>query len=784
MGNFKGFLKRYWIFLVTIIFYGLGISIYFIAQWKGPHPNNGKELLERVGPQIQSVKATSNWNNNTASVVDFDSKFAKPDNLFYFIQISDIHMSEKFTKGAQGHLYYFLKKMIPIIDPSFLFITGDITDSLTSTLTIATQEEDWIMYQKIIETTGINTKNNGTFLWDLRGNHDCFMVPEWDSKYNYFKDYSQTKTRGFSFTYDTDYGTYSFIGVDGCPILTTINPFFGIVDEVTMEHYGTFMEKARANPNNKHNFVFSHYPETTLKFGKSLSGKEWNDYTKDISLLLSGHFHNIGGEHVYAYHKDFLELELTDFKMHGKYRIVSIDNDVVNFSDKILPLPKIPYDFKTSNIDEFLNNPPSIFNDAIPPIVHITLPKHSRFNLKKNEPIKESYESEYVRVLVFSQHPPENLDVKLYVDGIEQTGTIFVFVGDQKLVKRSSIKVQKRDGQNQNQAMNNENHTIESKTPPLWVGKWDKSQFDDGKSHTLMVKAINRQNNNISGEDTITFRVDGKSDDIDVSFMAKLALKSVLVKSLPVMFGIVFVLFDLVIIFSRLYSVKHIIPNHPDLPVFPKKYIGDIEELKKFREGGFFKRHYFGPLIQTFSYNGIFYPIQILLICLLVLPGKIGVMTRSSKNISEIVGGEFIYGTYTSGQWSNVSDQYEMYLLFLFLFPILDISIIVSLNHKKEKCGRFTIAMLSILSFIQIVALIIISIIFGGILSVFLSPFPNWISVYCWVLIYMIVIRRRKYNKEKPVSPEQLVVKVSFHESDSENSSPETTPTQETYTKV
>jgi len=68
-----------------------------------------------------------------------------------------------------------------------------------------------------------------------------------------------------------------------------------------MEKYVTFMEKAKANPNNKHNFVFSHYPETTLKFGKSLSGKEWNDYSKDISLLLSGHFHTIGGMHIIIY---------------------------------------------------------------------------------------------------------------------------------------------------------------------------------------------------------------------------------------------------------------------------------------------------------------------------------------------------------------------------------------------------------------------------------------------------------------------------------------------------
>ncbi|OUM60560.1 hypothetical protein PIROE2DRAFT_63059 [Piromyces sp. E2] len=512
MGNIKVTFRRYWIFIISIILYGIGLSVHFIAQWKGPHPHQGQDILEKVGSQALNVT---------------NSKYAKPDNLFYFVQVSDIHMSERYTRGAQGHFYYLLKKVIPMINPNFLFITGDITDSMKSLLSIATQENDWIMYRKILDETGTSTKNNGTFVWDIRGNHDCFMVPEWKSEYNYFKEYSQTKTRGFSFSYDTNYGSYSFIGIDGCPILTTTNPFFGIIDEVTMEKYGTFMEKVKANPKNKHNFVLSHYPETTLKFGKSLSDKEWNDYTKDISLLLSGHFHSIGGDHVYAYHKDFLELEINDFKLHGRYRIVSVDNDVVTFTDKNLPLPKLPYDFKTSKIDSLIKDPPSVFNEDLPPIVHITLPKNSRFNLKRGEPIEESYTSEYIRVLVFSNHPSTELHLTAVIDGKYQPELKFQYVGDQKLSKRSSqIRIHKRDSQNRSL---NEDHTIETGTPPLWVCKWDSTIFNDGKSHTL--KIIVEDAAGHSGEDSISFRVDGKSDDINVPFFATFVLKSVMVKS-------------------------------------------------------------------------------------------------------------------------------------------------------------------------------------------------------------------------------------------------------------
>jgi len=240
------------------------------------------------------------------------------------------------------------------------------------------------------------------------------------------------------------------------------------------------------------------------------------------------------------------------------------------------------------------------------------------------------------------------------------------------------------------------------------------------------------------------------------------------------MFGIVFVLYDLIIILSRLYAVKHIIPNHPDLPFLPKKYIGDLEEFKKFKEGGFFKRHYVGPFILTFTYNGIFYPIQILLICLLVLPGKVGIVTRSSKNLATIIGGEFLYGIYTSGQWSNVFDQYGLYLLFFFLYPILNIAIIVSLNHKNYANKIFTMFMLAVLFLIQIGGCIALSIVFGGILAVFLSPFPNWICIYCWVLTSIIIIRRRKQSKEKTVTPELSVTKAATKKS--EKVSPELLP--------
>ncbi|ORX78891.1 hypothetical protein BCR32DRAFT_269806, partial [Anaeromyces robustus] len=356
-------LKHYWIFLLTLLSYGIGVIIHFIAQYNGNKPQSGREVLVNAFQKFPTIKTIINTTNEEED--NTISKFEKPNNLFYFVQITDIHMD----KGK--YLGYI----------------------------VGTVENEWQLYQKIIEETGVIHKNNGTFLWDMRGNHDCFMVPDWTSEYNYFNRYSKTKSRGFSFQYETSYGTYSFIGIDGCPILTAACPFFGIIDEVTLDMYSEFMDKAKANPNNKHNFVFSHYTKGSAKFGKSSSGKTWEDYTKDISLFMTGHLHNLGGNKMYTYHKDYLEMELNDLKLHGKYRIVSIDNDIVSISDNVLPLPELPYDFKTSNIDDLIQHPPLVFNQNIPPIVHITSPKDSHFIIQNNnkEPIKESLDSGYIR---------------------------------------------------------------------------------------------------------------------------------------------------------------------------------------------------------------------------------------------------------------------------------------------------------------------------------------------------------------------------------------------------
>jgi len=383
--------------------------------------------------------------------------------------------------------------------------------------------------------------------------------------------------------------------------------------------------------------------------------------------------------------------------LHGKYRIVSVDNDVVSITDNALPFPNLPYDFKTSNVDDLNNNPPEIFNQNIPPIVHITSPKNSRFILKTKEPVEESLSSGYIRTLVFSNQLPNNLNLSLYIDDKLQQ-TEFEFIGNNKLERRSDdvININSRDEQNQ---VINEKHTIEFNTPPLWIAKWDNSMYNDGKSHKLQVVAID--NNNLKGENTISFRLDGKQDGLGIPSRGIILLKSVFVKTLPILFGIIYILYELMVLLSRLYAIKNIIPKHSDLPFLPNKYIGDIiSNDTRNLQSSFFKRTFVLPFIEAFTINGIFYPLQILIICLVVLPSRIGIMSRTSENTSKLFG-EFLYGSYGSGQWANTFDQYGIFALLFLLIPFVDTIIIAYLNHRQKRNHIITLIILSIIFLFQ-----------------------------------------------------------------------------------
>jgi len=218
----------------------------------------------------------------------------------------------------------------------------------------------------------------------------------------------------------------------------------------------------------------------------------------------------------------------------------------------------------------------------------------------------------------------------------------------------------------------------------------------------------------------------------------------------------IFILYELIILLPRIYSIKNIIPNHPNIPFLPKTYIGDeiSNETKPF-QNGFFKKNIILPFIEAFTIDGIFYPLQILAICILILPSKMGNMSRPSENISRF-GFEFLYGIYGSGQWANTYDQYAFHIILFLLVTFFDTIIISFLNHKQKRSHIITMILLVFIGIIQLFISVITTSMSGGFLTVILSPFPVWIFLYSWFLIFIIEIRRIKYSisihKQSPSS--------------------------------
>lgn len=142
-----------------------------------------------------------------------------------------------------------------MVEPAFVVVTGDLTDAKDKDLVGSMQYlSEWNTYRDALEESGVLAKRNGTFWHDLRGNHDCFNVPDWNSKENMFADMSATKAPGFMFDVKTDYGKYGFIGIDACPKPGPARPynFFGLFETPDMDYLS---QRLASSNGNNHTFV-------------------------------------------------------------------------------------------------------------------------------------------------------------------------------------------------------------------------------------------------------------------------------------------------------------------------------------------------------------------------------------------------------------------------------------------------------------------------------------------------------------------------------------------------
>ncbi|KAI8897809.1 Metallo-dependent phosphatase-like protein [Globomyces pollinis-pini] len=403
------------------------------------------------------------------------------ENMFHFVQVTDLHVSRYSKVGGLAHLKVFLKNELPLIAPDLVLCTGDLTDAKSShTLTSIQHREEWVAYHSALDNSSVLLRQDSRFWWDQRGNHDCWNIPAFKSSENMYRTLSAVQKEGYAFELKKDFGTYSFIALDGCPETGAGRPlnFFGYFDTKDMDFLATSLIKS-IHGNHNHTFGMSHYPTGTTLFGKTSDGIGFWQLSHHFSIWFCGHLHKLAGglgETMYAYQDNsMLELELGDLKTHGLFRIIVVDHDLISFVDLPIDSPKIPLG-KNQNFE---------FNRA--PIVLITNPKDARFIIPGREPTYLIKTSTHIRVMIWSLKKIKK--VTTFIDD-----HLFESPARYNGIGNPWSSIQSLDEQEPNL--------------PLYVIKWNPLDYNDDLDHVLTVVAEDEFG--LKANHTVKFRFDGQ----------------------------------------------------------------------------------------------------------------------------------------------------------------------------------------------------------------------------------------------------------------------------------
>ncbi|XP_078591294.1 transmembrane protein 62-like isoform X5 [Branchiostoma floridae x Branchiostoma japonicum] len=310
------------------------------------------------------------------------------DNLLWFLQVSDIHISRFYDPQRVTDLKQFCTENVDVFKPPMVLVTGDLTDAKTVDRGGSMQYEvEWRTYYGVLKETNVMERT----LWmDIRGNHDAFDIPALHSNRNFFRQYSsmgQTGKISYHHAHKTLFGTYSFVALDAC-----LNPgprrpfnFFGYLNESSL---ATLQSLADETVHSNMTIWMGHHPTATI-----LSPNPGIKHViRNGIAYLCGHLHDLGGLFPVMYSMQeggTLELELSDWMNNRRYRLLAADHDMLSFVDV--------------KLGEW-------------PVVLVTNPKHAMFATPSHEPLGRIRHSTHIRLLAFSPDPIEK--VLVWLDGV------------------------------------------------------------------------------------------------------------------------------------------------------------------------------------------------------------------------------------------------------------------------------------------------------------------------------------------------------------------------------
>jgi VCBS repeat-containing protein len=189
---------------------------------------------------------------------------ADTDKVFWFIHASDLHVG---TSGSTdtSNLQWLVTTAREVIGPSFIVVTGDLTDSTNGNIfgyPNGPYQAEWDQYKSLLSSAGVNA----SFYYDIPGNHDAYND-------RYFAYYLANSIQGratgktqVSWTRIFPFGTYHFLGVnsaDNTGDSFSLVPPYGDHAGLDLTELAFVNSALAANAGAALTMVFGHHPVTS-----------------------------------------------------------------------------------------------------------------------------------------------------------------------------------------------------------------------------------------------------------------------------------------------------------------------------------------------------------------------------------------------------------------------------------------------------------------------------------------------------------------------------------------